>query len=257
MYNLECTSWCPRFSATIALGKWCSNLWLKVSYHIDFFVCLFSWSQHLIFGFPWPLVFFSNIFPLNSGCVPSEAAPNEKTSVFQPILQPHVSLDDVGPTRHLLWYSFVHTSSSSLSIYIKTKWTTIFQLELQRDYHPKYCRFLLQDQHRPQRPTVACSSFTSRRFKNGNPFAFNSSSYQANSQNAGRFFKSKVQYSQRTYCSLCGGNPNKEICGSNFLFEPSFFSKPTKKGRGRVWIQSSNGWSDNSLQRRDLPWSHF
>lgn len=37
--------------------------------------------------------------------------------MFQPILQPHVSLDDVGPLRHLLWYSFVHTSSSSLYIY--------------------------------------------------------------------------------------------------------------------------------------------
>ncbi|MBA0758504.1 hypothetical protein Gotri_021494, partial [Gossypium trilobum] len=65
-------------------------------------------------------------------------------------------------------------------------------------------------------------------------------------------FNHPMDQAQRILCSVCWGEPKEEVHSSNFILESAFVSEVVKYSRGRIRIQSSNGWSHNSLQRRDI-----
>ncbi|MBA0758505.1 hypothetical protein Gotri_021494 [Gossypium trilobum] len=67
-----------------------------------------------------------------------------------------------------------------------------------------------------------------------------------------RHSKLFANQAQRILCSVCWGEPKEEVHSSNFILESAFVSEVVKYSRGRIRIQSSNGWSHNSLQRRDI-----
>lgn len=57
-------------------------------------------------------------------------------------------------------------------------------------------------------------------------------------------------------CSLCW-RENEALSDFHIILGPTFIKRTTKSSWRRIWLPSSSGWSDNSLQRRCILKPHF